>query len=63
MSEVVKLKGEAGSFKATVRQRPRYVDLDKCTGCGECTSVCPISQPSTFDGDLAERKGIDKLYA
>ncbi len=34
MSEVVKLEGEAGNFKATVKTRPRGVNLEKCTGCG-----------------------------
>jgi len=29
MSEVVKLEGEAGNFKATVKTNPRSVDPDK----------------------------------
>ncbi len=31
-----------GHFTARVRQQPRFVDLDKCTSCGECAKVCPI---------------------
>ncbi|UCD29983.1 MAG: NAD(P)H-dependent oxidoreductase subunit E, partial [Planctomycetota bacterium] len=42
MSDVVKLDGEAGHFKATVLQRPRGVNADKCTGCGECWQYCPV---------------------
>lgn len=42
MSDVMSLDGEAGNFKAQVRQRPRGVDLDKCTGCGDCWQACPV---------------------
>jgi len=42
MSDVMSLDGEAGNFKAQVRQRPRGVDLDKCTGCGDCWQHCPV---------------------
>src|SRR5512145_2058163 len=35
-SEVMALEGEAGRFLATVRQRARYVDLERCTACGDC---------------------------
>jgi NADH:ubiquinone oxidoreductase subunit E/NAD-dependent dihydropyrimidine dehydrogenase PreA subunit len=42
MAEVVKLEGEAGNFKATVKTRPRFVNMDKCTGCGDCIERCPV---------------------
>ncbi len=63
MADVVNLEGEAGNFKATVRQRPRYVDIDKCTVCGDCTEVCPIEVASQFDAQLGTRKAIDRVYA
>lgn len=56
------LHGEAGNFTAVVRQQPRYVDIEKCTGCGECTSVCPVSRPDEFNGGLSLRKAIYKPY-
>ena len=40
-SEIEKLDGEAGDFKATVIRHPRFVDEDKCTGCGVCAQKCP----------------------
>jgi NADH:ubiquinone oxidoreductase subunit E/NAD-dependent dihydropyrimidine dehydrogenase PreA subunit len=41
-SELVQLKGDAGDFTATLRQKARSVDRSKCTGCGECTRNCPV---------------------
>ncbi len=63
MSDVVKLEGEPGHFKATVVQRPRFVDIDKCTMCGDCSAVCPIEIKSQFDAQLGTRKAIDRVYA
>ncbi len=63
LSELVGLKGEPGHFKATVRRHPRYVIEDKCTGCSECTQVCPVDIPDEFNRCLGTRKGIAKLYA
>ncbi len=47
-SEVVGLEGEAGNFKARIVQHARYVDIDKCTGCGLCEIACPVTQVSYF---------------
>jgi heterodisulfide reductase subunit A-like polyferredoxin len=61
-SELVQLDGEAGRFTATVRTNPRYIDVDKCTGCGECADVCPVIIPSHFDEGLAQQRAAHKLY-
>jgi len=42
MADVVRLDGEAGNFRAEVKQRPRGVDAEKCTGCGDCWQACPV---------------------
>ena len=41
-AEVEKLSGEEGNFQVTVREKPRFIDLDKCTGCGDCVNSCPV---------------------
>src|SRR3990172_5526702 len=41
-AELVRLEGEAGSFKVLLKQQQRFVDLAKCTACGDCKKVCPI---------------------
>jgi NADH:ubiquinone oxidoreductase subunit E len=42
MADVTALDGEAGHFKVEVRKRPRSVKIEKCTGCGDCWTVCPV---------------------
>ncbi len=61
-AELMGLKGEPGDFIATVHQTPRYIDLAKCTSCGECAKVCPITRPNEYDEGLSERKAIFKKY-
>ncbi|MGA3143784.1 MAG: FAD-dependent oxidoreductase [Verrucomicrobiota bacterium] len=63
LSEVIGLEGQPGHFTATVKRHPRYVIEDKCTGCSECTQVCPVDIPDEFNRCLGTRKGIAKLYA
>jgi heterodisulfide reductase subunit A-like polyferredoxin len=63
LSELVHLEGQPGNFKATIKRHPRYVNEDKCTGCSECTQVCPVDIPDEFNRCLGTRKGIAKLYA
>lgn len=61
-SEVIDLRGAPGDFTATVRTRPRYIDVAKCTGCGECADVCPVVIPSRFDEGLRQQRAAYKLY-
>jgi heterodisulfide reductase subunit A len=62
-SEVTEVSGYVGNFQVMVRQKPRYVDIVKCSGCGECAAVCPISVPHEFDQRLSQRKAIHRLFA
>jgi heterodisulfide reductase subunit A-like polyferredoxin len=61
-SEVKDIRGEPGNFQVTVLQRPRYVDLSRCTACGECAKVCPVDRVNEYDEGLSTRKAIYKLY-
>ena len=61
-ADIVRLEGEAGHFTATVRLHPRYIDLDKCTSCGDCADVCPIVLPNPFNAYLDNRHAAYKLY-
>ncbi|OAT80283.1 NAD(P)-binding protein [Desulfotomaculum copahuensis] len=62
-AQVEQVTGEAGDFTVTVRQKPRYVDIDKCKGCGECAQACPVEVKSEFNQGLGPRKAVYKPYA
>ena len=62
LSELKALEGEAGNFTATVLQHPRYIDRTKCTGCGECAAICPVTLSNEFDRGLSTKKAAFKRY-
>ncbi len=44
-SRVTAVHGRKGEFQVEVEHSPRYVDLSKCTACGDCVEVCPVTIP------------------
>ncbi len=61
-TEVLGVEGEAGRFRATLHRRGIYIDASKCTGCGECSQVCPVDLPNEFNFGLGTRKAISRRY-
>jgi len=59
-SEVVDVGGYIGNFKVQVRKKPRYVDMEKCVGCGLCAESCRLHGriPNEFDMNLGKRSAI-----
>jgi heterodisulfide reductase subunit A len=57
-SEVTGLNGDVGNFQVDILVHPRYVDSEKCTGCGQCAAKCPTKIPNEFDCGLTIRKAI-----
>ncbi|MCG8638079.1 MAG: FAD-dependent oxidoreductase [Desulfobacterales bacterium] len=41
MTRLEGLSGEKGNFTATLKTAPRYIDIEKCTGCGDCAKEFP----------------------
>ncbi|MCG8641179.1 MAG: FAD-dependent oxidoreductase [Desulfobacterales bacterium] len=62
MTQVEDIQGEVGDFTVTLKEEPRFIDLEKCTACGECEKICPVDLPSEFDENLRDRKAAFKLY-
>jgi heterodisulfide reductase subunit A len=42
-SEVEEISGYIGNFKAKIKKKARYVDIEKCNGCGACWENCPTT--------------------
>ena len=57
-SEVEEVSGYIGNFKVKIRQKARYIDMEKCTGCGRCIELCPTKVVNEYDAGLGERKAV-----
>jgi len=55
-SEVESVTGYVGKFNVTIRHKPRFIDENLCTGCGQCADVCPIETINPFDNGISLRK-------
>jgi NADH:ubiquinone oxidoreductase subunit E len=42
LADIESIKGTAGNFTLQIRKRPRFIDEEKCTGCGLCVANCPV---------------------
>ncbi|MGD2143119.1 MAG: CoB--CoM heterodisulfide reductase iron-sulfur subunit A family protein [Anaerolineae bacterium] len=59
-SEVRSVEKGAGVFHVRVQRKPRYVEIDKCTGCGDCAEACRMKGRivSDFDEGISKRSPI-----
>jgi heterodisulfide reductase subunit A len=58
-AEVEEVSGSVGHFRVKIRKKARYVEEDKCTGCGICVEKCPRKVvDDDFEAGLGYRKAI-----
>lgn len=63
-SEVERVSGFVGNFTVDIRKKARYVDLNKCTGCGVCQEKCPSKKTlNEFNRGLNTRTAIYTPFA
>ena len=63
-SEIEAVNGYVGNFTVSIKKKARYVDMDKCTGCGICVEKCPSRKAGNeFEENLTKRGAIHKAFA
>ena len=57
------MEGSAGNFSVSIKQHPRYIDMDKCIACGACAEKCPKRVPNEFDLGLGKRRAAHVKFS
>jgi NADH:ubiquinone oxidoreductase subunit E len=63
LADIEEINGKPGNFTVKLKKRARYIDEDKCTGCGACIENCPVRYiiyPPPEDGEGVKLKPEDK---
>ena len=55
LSEIEDISGTLGNWKVKLKQKARYIDIEKCTSCGDCARYCPVKCINEFNVDLDKR--------
>ncbi len=61
-SELDSVEGYVGNFHLKVRKKSRFIDTEKCNGCGDCEPVCPVSVSNEYEFDIATRKAVYRPF-
>jgi heterodisulfide reductase subunit A len=60
--EIKGLSGDAGNFVVKIQKRSRYINEEKCNGCGLCAQKCPVDAVDSFNEGLSKRSAIYVEY-
>jgi heterodisulfide reductase subunit A len=56
--ELLSVTGKAGNFEIELLKKARFVDEQRCTGCGICSSKCPVKIPDVMNENIGLTKCI-----
>jgi heterodisulfide reductase subunit A len=58
-ARLLSVSGSPGRFKAVVKKRARYIDIENCTGCRACVDACPVTSCACADATPGSQKPMD----
>ena len=59
-TEIRRVNKGNSTFTVRLVKKAKYIDEQKCTGCGACAEACPVSIPDELDGKIG---GMRKLIS
>jgi heterodisulfide reductase subunit A len=57
-AQVTDVTGESGGFNVKILKTSRYINEQKCNGCGVCAQKCLVEAVDTFNNGLSDRTAI-----
>ena len=57
-TDAIDAKGHLGDLQVKLRQHPRIVVLQRCTGCGDCIDACPVTVPDSGNKAIYLPQGV-----
>lgn len=61
-SDIENIQGHRLHFKATIRNKARYIEptinMDECLACEKCVQACPVSTRNYWEQGVIDRKAI-----
>jgi heterodisulfide reductase subunit A len=45
-----------GTYHASIKQKPKFIDEAACTGCRQCEMACNVAVPDEFNADMVSRR-------
>lgn len=52
MADIESVSGHAGEYTVKIRKKPRYVNFEACTGCGDCARTDFVMEKPKLNGML-----------
>ncbi|TFG99413.1 hydrogenase iron-sulfur subunit [Candidatus Thorarchaeota archaeon] len=58
LTDIEEIRGSTGRYTVKLKQHPRYVSTELCTGCNRCVEVCPVDVVDEYNYGIGTRKAI-----